>query len=144
MTNRSGYNSRFYNSRFYSTFAISFAVILFIAVLMATVLTPESDKSDTPAPVVAEQTESTESTESTVTVHAPARELAYVEPLRKQSGYPSRVYVEFSDGTEHVFAPCAQEDSRDCFWWASARGNGIGESFVDFDGKTYSLKQGGE
>lgn len=136
MTNRSGYNSRFYNSRFYSTFAISFAVILFIAVLMATVLTPESDKSDTaPAVTVAEQT---------VTIHAPARELAYVEPLRKQSGYPSRVYVEFSDGTEHVFAPCAQEDSRDCFWWASARGNGIGESFVDFDGKTYSLKQGGE
>jgi len=30
--------------------------------------------------------------------------------------------------------PCATEDSSNCVWDAQARGNGVGQSFVDWNG----------
>lgn len=112
-------------------FAFLFAVFAVTAVLIA--LLGGSDMSDT------EQVR-----ENTVTVHQPDRELHYVEPLRIEHDYPTRVYVEFSDSHEVVLPPCAEEDSDDCFWWAPARGNGKGESFVTVDGRVFPLQQGGE
>lgn len=32
--------------------------------------------------------------------------------------------------------PCATEDSQNCTWDAAHRGNGLGSSFVTFDGYT--------
>lgn len=37
----------------------------------------------------------------------------------------------------HPLAPCATEDSTDCYWDASQHGNGQGESFIDVDGTAY-------
>ena len=35
--------------------------------------------------------------------------------------------------------PCKYEDSRNCIWDASKRGNGKGQSFIDIDGKTIKI-----
>jgi hypothetical protein len=35
--------------------------------------------------------------------------------------------------------PCETEDSINCFWDATARGNGKGQSFIDVDGSRISL-----
>lgn len=43
--------------------------------------------------------------------------------------------IDDADG----LAPCAQEDSTDCFWDASAH-NGQGTSFIDWKGTTYYAK----
>lgn len=32
--------------------------------------------------------------------------------------------------------PCAEEDSTNCYWDASTRGNGVGTSFVALGGRT--------
>ena len=34
---------------------------------------------------------------------------------------------------------CAGEDSSNCYWDASAHGNGIGRSFIDIGGAPYYL-----
>lgn len=39
-----------------------------------------------------------------------------------------------------VLRPCPQEDSRNCYWDAGHRGNGIGHSFVDLNGTAYYLR----
>ena len=69
--------------------------------------------------------------------------LAYVEPYRvkryKGKRQPTRLYVEFRDGSAWHFTPCKEEDSRNCFWWAPKRGNGKGKSFVDLRGKVIRL-----
>lgn len=44
--------------------------------------------------------------------------------------------------TEHVLAPCATEDSDQCWWDDDVQGNGDGMSFVVIDGEVYY--QGGE
>jgi len=36
-----------------------------------------------------------------------------------------------------ILPPCQAEDSDNCYWDASARGNGLGNSFVGFMGETY-------
>lgn len=38
-----------------------------------------------------------------------------------------------------VLPPCASEDSTQCYWDASAQGNGQGHSFIDIGGSTYYL-----
>lgn len=38
-----------------------------------------------------------------------------------------------------IMPPCATEDSANCFWDASAAGNGIGTSFIDANGTAYYL-----
>lgn len=38
-----------------------------------------------------------------------------------------------------VLPPCEQEDSENCYWDASTRGNGLGSSFVNIDGAVYYL-----
>lgn len=35
--------------------------------------------------------------------------------------------------------PCEQEDSLDCWWDATTAGNGIGQSFVNYDGTWQTL-----
>jgi len=35
--------------------------------------------------------------------------------------------------------PCATEDSTNCHWDASVRGNGTGHSFIDLEGTVYYL-----
>lgn len=50
----------------------------------------------------------------------------HVVELRTQ-----RAIVRYLD--RHA-TPCAEEDSRDCFWDASTSGNRVGQSFVDVDG----------
>jgi hypothetical protein len=47
---------------------------------------------------------------------------------------PAPVVATFPDLT---LAPCATEDSHNCYWDASRMGNGIGESFIDWNGVTY-------
>lgn len=32
--------------------------------------------------------------------------------------------------------PCATEDSTNCYWDAAHQGNGLGQSFIDWDGTT--------
>lgn len=34
---------------------------------------------------------------------------------------------------------CPTEDSTNCFWDATAQGNGTGQSFIDLDGTAYNL-----
>lgn len=34
-----------------------------------------------------------------------------------------------------VLPPCAEEDSQNCYWDASERGNGIGRDFIDINGQ---------
>lgn len=34
-------------------------------------------------------------------------------------------------------APCWTEDSINCYWDATTRGNGAGQSFADLDGQSY-------
>lgn len=34
----------------------------------------------------------------------------------------------------HLFPACPTEDSANCFWDATTRGNGIGSSFIDIGG----------
>lgn len=38
-----------------------------------------------------------------------------------------------------TLAPCAQEDSTNCYWDALHMGNGQGTGFVDIDGTTFPL-----
>lgn len=70
---------------------------------------------------------------------AVTKTLAYVEPFKVRKGTPKRLYVEFSDGSSWVFTPCKYEDSRNCFWWAPARGNKRGHSFLDLRGTVHYL-----
>jgi len=37
-------------------------------------------------------------------------------------------------GGKIVLPPCAQEDSLNCYWDASKRGNGLGKSFINING----------
>lgn len=129
---------KYLNAPFLTITSLLCSALLMVMLMVMLIVADESDKSDT-APVV-ERTEN----ESTVTVHQPDRELHYVEPLRVKHGYPSRIYVEFSDSHEVVVPPCRDEDSDNCFWWAPARGNGKGESFVTVEGRVFPLQQGGE
>ena len=39
-----------------------------------------------------------------------------------------------------IMPPCATEDSLNCYWDASASGNGIGQSFIDIDGTAYIIE----
>lgn len=41
--------------------------------------------------------------------------------------------IDQADG----LAPCDEEDSTDCYWDASTRGNGQGQSFINWKGTTY-------
>lgn len=45
-----------------------------------------------------------------------------------------RLYVELNNGATYSMRPCRYEDSRNCFWSAGQRGNGVGTSFVDVKG----------
>lgn len=65
--------------------------------------------------------------------------LAYVEPYRFKAGTPRRLFVEFRDGSAWVFTPCRAEDSNNCFWWASKRGNHKGQSFITLRNRTYYI-----
>ena len=50
--------------------------------------------------------------------------------------------VAYSDGTDcpsvDVLPPCEYEDSSDCYWLATERGNRKGNSFVDIDGLLFT------
>lgn len=46
---------------------------------------------------------------------------------------PEYSYGSLSD----AFPACAQEDSTNCYWDATIRGNGQGNSFIDVDGTAY-------
>lgn len=65
--------------------------------------------------------------------------ISYVEPFKIRKGEPRRLYVEFKDGSAWIFTPCKQEDSRNCFWWASTRGVPGGHSFIDLRGRLIYL-----
>lgn len=43
-------------------------------------------------------------------------------------------YVTLRDGSEWAASPCRQEDSRNCWWNARVRGNGLGTSFLNLNG----------
>lgn len=60
---------------------------------------------------------------------------AYMEPFKIKNGVPRRLYVEFNNGSAWVFTPCKMEDDSNCFWWASGRGNLVGNSFVNINGR---------
>lgn len=68
------------------------------------------------------------------------KELNSVE-LKKinKRGVPKRLRVGFNDGSLWRFTPCKYEDSRNCFWWAPARGNKRGWSFINLKGTVYYL-----
>ena len=40
----------------------------------------------------------------------------------------------------HILPACASEDSSNCYWNASARGNHQGVSFIDIGGRVYYVK----
>lgn len=42
-----------------------------------------------------------------------------------------------NSGEPVTLRPCLTEDSSNCYWDADHRGNGLGTSFVDIDGKLY-------
>lgn len=46
---------------------------------------------------------------------------------------PEYVYGAIAD----AFAACPTEDSHNCFWDATIRGNGRGNSFIDIDGTAH-------
>ena len=109
------------------TLFVIFILALFAAMLVA---------STTPAHAKAVRVEARDTAKSDKT-------LSYVEPFRlrgkKGKRVPTRLYVEFRDGSAWVFTPCKNEDSRNCFWWAEGRGNGRGHSFIDLGGRVIYL-----
>lgn len=51
-----------------------------------------------------------------------AGELRFVAPFRfrgsrQENVRPTRLFVEFWDGSEYVFTPCRERVSRNCFFW---------------------------
>lgn len=46
----------------------------------------------------------------------------------------------FAADNEATLPPCEAEDSTNCFWDATTRGNGKGQSFIDVDGTRVSLE----
>lgn len=74
---------------------------------------------------------------------ARANTLKRAEPYHfthtKKGKNPRRLAVVLWSGAEYVVTPCKSEDSKNCFWWASTRGNGAGEAFVNIKGKTHRL-----
>lgn len=54
---------------------------------------------------------------------AGGKTLAYVEPLRFKGSYegenyrPTRLYVEYRDGSTWLYTPCKKGDRRTCFRW---------------------------
>ena len=49
------------------------------------------------------------------------------------------LHVRLSNGARWRLTPCKHEDSRDCYWNARKRGNGIGRSFIDLRGTAYTI-----
>lgn len=51
----------------------------------------------------------------------------------------------YADGRECgvyvTLAPCQYEDSANCYWDASTRGNGNGNSFVDINGHLWTWER---
>lgn len=44
--------------------------------------------------------------------------LSYVEPFRFRRGTPTRLYVEYGDGSVWSYTPCRLEKLRNCFSWS--------------------------
>lgn len=47
--------------------------------------------------------------------------------------------VFMHEGAPVSLPPCPTEDSRNCYWDATERGNGRGKSFYDVDGTAYQF-----
>ena len=62
-------------------------------------------------------------------------------PPAKVAARPSTTVKWVVQASKHL-RPCRYEDSRNCFWDASSRGNGVGNSFIDLNGKVYYFKKG--
>lgn len=73
----------------------------------------------------------------TVRVEAPERRVSHVKVTRVSPVKGPRVSVRFNTGSRWLVKPCAHEDSNNCYWNASKRGNGHGRSFVTLRGHTY-------
>lgn len=43
----------------------------------------------------------------------------------------------WQDGQAHYLVPCESEDSFNCYWDATLRGNKVGQSFVNINGVMY-------
>jgi hypothetical protein len=55
-----------------------------------------------------------------------------------EPGSPATIKLPIAQmGPNIVIPPCPTEDSENCYWDAAQRGNGIGTSFIRFDGVTY-------
>lgn len=68
--------------------------------------------------------------------------VSYAEPVGRVA-----LYVELNNGATYRLAPCRFEDGSGqrggCFWDASDRGNGIGDSFAVISGRfIYSARIG--
>lgn len=59
------------------------------------------------------------------------RKVTYTERWRG-----GRLYAELNNGATFAFVPCRYEDSNNCYWDATRRGNGIGRSYIQLRGKT--------
>ena len=51
-------------------------------------------------------------------------------------------FVLIDDVAYALRTPCPEEDSPDCYWDASTRGNGVGTSFVNIGGNILPFPEG--
>lgn len=51
-------------------------------------------------------------------------------------------YVEIANNETWMVTRCRQEDSRNCWWDAKRRGNGVGHSFVNLRGRYHWTVRG--
>lgn len=66
----------------------------------------------------------------------PVKAVKVVYAERLEGG---RLYYELNNGATFVTTACQYEDSRNCWWNAGKRGNGVGHSFVDLKGRALYL-----
>lgn len=78
-------------------------------------------------------------TARTTRLEPPVRHVKHVRVTYVAKARANRVWVEFNTGSLWSVVPCRYEDSNNCYWDASKRGNRKGRDFVTIGGKTYRL-----
>lgn len=59
------------------------------------------------------------------------------EPEKLNAPAPLITNPRWQDAPPIILVPCPTEDSANCYWDASVRGNTLGRSFVNIDGVRY-------
>lgn len=79
-------------------------------------------------------------TTGTVRLEKPVRHVQHVRVTYVHKSKSGPKWVEFNTGSLWSVVACKTDDSRNCYWDASKRGNGKGRDFVNLNGKTFYPK----